>query len=465
MLLFPFLLAFARSFISLFYHYSQKPQLLLLCVFALYILLHAVLQHENVCANIVYMNGGDTDTGGAQVNPSNTPPSNPDSRPMEPVDSSMRDASLLSISHDQLNPDINQQPISQPGVQVGAPVTPEAVTGPIVSSPVPDATTSSTVVPHSAINANPQPQPADQLIAQTFASGGLPNQPGTVAPPYQPQQSTAQFFAQAVVPDNSSASAVAHQRKKSKKPLIVTLILIFTLVVVGGLLIAYMVINNMDNNSAKNPFEEFIIYLTGEDDANKAMTNFIEDNYYAIDKYFDQQGTEESKNYFNQLHQQWEKYVNSNRDEDDEKDLITEIDGDLGVVYLYTEKNIIPAEEVLKRYQQDGEDGAIAYFSEYFALENRISEKETQYIMYQDNYLSSVIKMIKIYQNNGCITGNNIDERCIEMKGLYNSQDYRYMMQAVSAIRNYAVDSKNQVKIACEKLIKVRMDKSDQNKE
>ena len=320
-------------------------------------------------------------------------------------------------------------------------------------------------MPHSAINANPQPQPADQLIAQTFASGGLPNQPGTVAPPYQPQQSTAQFFAQAVVPDNSSASAVAHQRKKSKKPLIVTLILIFTLVVVGGLLIAYMVINNMDNNSAKNPFEEFIIYLTGEDDANKAMTNFIEDNYYAIDKYFDQQGTEESKNYFNQLHQQWEKYVNSNRDEDDEKDLITEIDGDLGVVYLYTEKNIIPAEEVLKRYQQDGEDGAIAYFSEYFALENRISEKETQYIMYQDNYLSSVIKMIKIYQNNGCITGNNIDERCIEMKGLYNSQDYRYMMQAVSAIRNYAVDSKNQVKIACEKLIKVRMDKSDQNKE
>lgn len=424
------------------------------------------------------MNGGDTDTGGAQVNPSNTPPSNPGSQTMGAIDSSIEDTSLLSISHDQLNPNISQQPVPQPGIQASTPGIPGVVTDSMVS---PSATYASSnialntaataaPVPHFTINANPQSQSrsqlADQLISQTFSSGtpsvqSSPNVTTYKTHPPQPiqpdiilsasQQPTAQFSTQTSQFDDNDIVVNALPSKKSKKGLLIGFILVLAFVAIIGLLIVFVFSNNR-NNTAKGSFENFVVYLTGENDASKAISDFNANSIYSIDKYYYSNNKEERQSYFGQLGQLWETFI-ENYEPDEKEELVKEANDYLKVLRLYVDKGIIPGEKILEQFLKDGEDGVRSYFNDYYSSKNIISDLEMHYLFYQDTYLKDILNLIQLYYINGCIAGDEVSEACIKEKSLYDSGEYNQMKKSIQSIHNFVDDTEKQVKITCEELI------------
>lgn len=208
------------------------------------------------------MNGGDTDTGGAKVNPNNTPSLTP-----QPDTSTASDAeaeSILTISHDDHPTSVGSQPISQPTtIESTASPTPPVQSAPSTTVSTPTAQPASITTPVPPIADLPQsapqaPQPVGQPVAPVvtpanqFASStatALPPQPLT--PSQFPPQQPVQFPAQPIPASSGDVVLDSSAPKKSRKGLIIVLILLAVLAI--GAIIALVVFQSSYNDNSDSP--------------------------------------------------------------------------------------------------------------------------------------------------------------------------------------------------------------------
>lgn len=212
------------------------------------------------------MNGGDTDTGGAKVNPNNTPSLTP-----QPDTSTASDAeaeSILTISHDDHPTSVGPQPISQPATaEPAVPSTPPVQSAPSTTVSTPTTQPASSIMPVPPITDFPQsapqtPQPVGQPVAPVvtpanqFASStatALPPQPLT--PSQFPPQQPVQFPAQPIPTSSGDVVLDSSAPKKSRKGLIIVLILLAVLAI--GAIVAFVIFrssynDNSDSSSSQN---------------------------------------------------------------------------------------------------------------------------------------------------------------------------------------------------------------------
>ena len=255
------------------------------------------------------MNGGDTDTGGAQVNPSTAPINTPGLRPVDAVvpdnDSDADSATTLTISHDdQPSPTLSSLPstdsVSQPSEPTVRPIiptpssvstsqfTPPAINAaPVSSLGTPSTQPSAPVVPPVGmqqptatpiISPVPPAQSADQLISQTFASSTSSSQPTIATPvaPLQPSQPTqplaapsfssqpAMQFPAASISSSSDDIILGPPApsQKSKKNLIIAIVVALVAITVIVLLVIGIQSSskNKQQYNAKNSREAFNRY-------------------------------------------------------------------------------------------------------------------------------------------------------------------------------------------------------------
>ncbi|MBQ2643354.1 hypothetical protein IJG11_00340 [Candidatus Saccharibacteria bacterium] len=298
------------------------------------------------------------------------------------------------------------------------------------------------------------PQQSAPVQAQGFV-GVQVAQPQMVAQPQAP--GSMQFQPQVVSSSTEDVVLGGAGPKKSRRGVVVGVV-IAGLVLIGLGVGAILSFNGdiMMSGLATNSFEDFVGYMMSGGNANSDVADFDAESAYAVDNFYYRSGTEEGKEYFRQLNQRWENFVKNSKENENEEDLIAKIGDGVKVMDIYAEKGIIPGEEVLRRYISGGEDGARTYFLEYFASDDAVSDMEMQYLVYQDDYLDDVLDMIRIYGENGCIIDDGVNEACIEEKGLYNSGEYQQMMRAAQVLRDYVMEIKNQTKVVCGELIKMR---------
>ena len=235
------------------------------------------------------MNGGDTDTGGAKVNPNNTPSLTP-----QPDTSTASDAeaeSILTISHDDHPTSVGPQPISQPATaEPAVPPTPPVQSAPSTTVSTPTTQPASSTMPVPPITDFPQsapqtPQPVGQPVAPVvtpanqFASStatALPPQPLT--PSQFPPQQPVQFPAQPIPASSGDVVLDSSAPKKSRKGLIIVLILLAVLAI--GAIVALVIFQasrteNSDSQSSQNNTEQF----STKEEVRKALWEFNELNY------------------------------------------------------------------------------------------------------------------------------------------------------------------------------------------
>lgn len=242
------------------------------------------------------MNGGDTDTGGAKVNPNNTPSLTP-----QPDTSTASDAeaeSILTISHDDHPTSVGPQPISQPATaEPAVSPTPPVESAPSTTVSTPTTQPASSTMPVPPITNFPQsapqtPQPVGQPVAPVvtpanqFASStatALPPQPLT--PSQFPPQQPVQFPAQPISASSGDVVLDSSAPKKSRKGLIIALILLAVLAI--GAIIALVVFyssrnSNSDGQSSQSDVEQF----TTKDEVYSALYDFNYQYYSSLIKYY-----------------------------------------------------------------------------------------------------------------------------------------------------------------------------------
>lgn len=242
------------------------------------------------------MNGGDTDTGGAKVNPNNTPSLTP-----QPDTSTASDAeaeSILTISHDDHPTSVGSQPISQPAMaEPAVPPTPPVQSAPSTTVSTPTVQPASITTPVPPITDLPQsapqaPQPVGQPVAPVVtpanpfigqAATTLPPQPLT--PSQFPPQQPVQFPAQPIPAGSGDVVLGSSAPKKSRKGLIIVLILLAVLTI--GAIIALVVFqssrnSNSDGQSSQNNTEQF----SAKEEVYSALYDFNYQHYSSLIKYY-----------------------------------------------------------------------------------------------------------------------------------------------------------------------------------
>ena len=313
---------------------------------------------------------------------------------------------------------------------------------------------------------NTQATQSAQAPSQTFApnntAGGgvqlnnLAPQPQPISQLHQFQpQTQSQFPAQStsIISGTGDITLNNTPPKKSKKGLIIAIIVAMIIIGVSAL---FLVIGTINKGTQEDLFGNFISYLENGNNSNVDMADFNADDIYAIDTYYYSDNKEERRLYFEQLDQLWTKFTESYKSEDS---LVKEIDNSLSIVKLYVDKGIVPIEEILKQYIENGESGVRSYFSNYYTLSNDVSDMEMQFLSYQDDYIKDALSFIQLYYINGCIINNTVNEVCIEEKNLYSEKEYKQMMLTLQSIRNFVNNAEKQTKITCEELIEKDMAK------
>ena len=242
------------------------------------------------------MNGGDTDTGGAKVNPNNTPSLTP-----QPDTSTTSDAeaeSILTISHDDHPTSVGSQPLSQPAtIESTASPTPPVQSVPSTTASTPTAQPASSTMPVPPITDFPQsapqtPQPVGRPVAPVvtpanqFASStatALPPRPLT--PSQFPPQQPVQFPAQPIPASSGDVVLDSSAPKKSRKGLIIVLILLAVLAI--GAIVALVVFQssrngNSDDQSSQNNTEQF----STKEEVYSALYDFNYQYYSSLIKYY-----------------------------------------------------------------------------------------------------------------------------------------------------------------------------------
>ncbi len=380
------------------------------------------------------MNGGDTDTGGAQVNPSNTPPSNPGPRPVGPVDPSAEDTSMLSISHDQQNPGAGQQPISQPGVQASTPTT-TGVAGPSVlplasnipSSAIPNTTASPTPVSYPAANINSQPQPqsqpADQLITQTFATSGQPTQTATVSPVTQyvqtsyPQQPVARPSVQYAPDDTGDIKLTSTHPKKSKKGLIIGLIVFVIILITVGTIFVVSYIQSQsganihkDSVAIQNKFNKYANYVLYGEDSVEQIQDFKAENVYAIDENINNNSF--LKNANNLYSAFLEDFIGSDYDGKVSTSLLSTNEYYNFLIWK-NDFSEIDKTELLQIYMDKGLGVAKDYIKNYYNDVDHSNSLVELFAKYDSEYAIYMVEEWAIYDEKGCRQDKSYDTTCI----------------------------------------------------
>ncbi len=357
----------------------------------------------------------------------------------------------LQIPHgNNVNP-----PTPTPGPQPVASAAPQNPQPVPQSSPQPTPQLST---PQSV--SQPVSQPTDRLFSQTFSPKNHTTDQSIIdsqAP--QPQAFEQQFQSQIQSSALSGGDIIMDTQpsKKTKKNRIILISVIIMSMLVAVIICVIILIGRSKDVSVDNSFDKFINYLTNGDIAKSPTTDFDIKDEYMIDYYYFSGSKEERQAYFKQLKQLWENFVkNDDTKSEVEKEIISEINDNLSVINLSIDKGIIPAEEIFRQYIKGGEDGARTYYEDYYASENKMNEMEMQYIFYQDSYLNDILNVIKLYIANQCVNGDNIDEKCAEEKGIYETGDYKRVANSLRLIVNYTDEAEAQVKKSCEELIKIR---------
>lgn len=246
------------------------------------------------------MNGGDTSTGGTQVNPSNTPSSTPTPQPDIKPTSGTEAASILTISHEDHHSTPDPQPAATqpitppvtPTQPVSSPVAPAASTQP--AQEVPPRVPTANPPQHTPLAAQPTGQPStpstplSSPATPTFASQAP--QPGRSPQPLTsslfPPQQPVQFPAQPISSDSGDVVLGTPTPKKSKKGLIIVLILLVILIIVG--IVAFMVFqpSHSGDSTSQQPSQSDTGPFTTKEEVYNALYDFDYQYYsYFISEY------------------------------------------------------------------------------------------------------------------------------------------------------------------------------------
>lgn len=413
------------------------------------------------------MNGGDTDTGGTQVDPRVVPPSSSGSQPVESAAPAAEDASVLTISHDQPSLSSGQQSIPQPGVQASTPVTPGATTSPAVSPPItnvpggviPNTTVTTPPASYPTVASSTQPQPANQLIAQTFTTDG--QTPTAVRPIFQHPQATQlhgpspmsqysivqpQPAYEPVTPNTNNITS--NTPKKNKKLFIIVGIIVLCVCI--GLVIVMLFHNQalqMANSpiDARNAFNQYANYfLFGTDETNsKWIDSSIKEPESSFSKQI--QSKVYNSDYSDRLKEKFKSFKEVVGDEIDDSaskkneylGLVDLNDVLLSFVTKYYSDSRLDQSNILFAYIEGGEDSANTH------IRNVVDEYEGVNGLYGSDFSnllltlgSERLSLILLYAQQGCLANGEIDYNCAtEYSNDVNEEHFRKI-----AIANNEID-------------------------
>lgn len=421
------------------------------------------------------MNGGDTDTGGAQVNPSTTPINTPGPRPVDAVvpdnDSDADSATTLTISHDdQPSPTLSSLPSTDSATQPSEPTmrpiipTPSSVStsqstppatnaAPVSSLGTPSTQPSTPVVPPVGTQqptATPIAPPvstahsADQLISQTFASSTSSSQPTISTPvaPLQPSQPTqplaapsfssqpAMQFPAASISSSSDDIILgppASFQKSKKRPIIIGLVVIFVLVTFAGI---GLIISNMQPSvnpakiqaieSIRTSFNSYANYLLYQTDSNSPINDTIWSTEQML-FYLEGKSSSDIESYFDKLeslYATFEKTYNENKELIGDEETYTYIINatliSMQVFKLYIETPNISRYAMTEMYFRLGTTEMISQINQMYAPFGLLnSSTAIKYRDLKNDMAASLGYLYDTYQTRGCINDRIIDYMCV----------------------------------------------------
>ena len=408
------------------------------------------------------MNGGDTDTGGAQDNPNNLPPSNSGPQPVISANSDAEDASLLSISHNQPDTTISTQLTPQVVTQPSSLATPvqTATTPPTVdasadntSSPIP-ATAPSVLRPSTGI---PRPQSADQLIAQTFTTNSQPTQAATANPitqyvqtPY-PQRLAPHFSNQSPIQLSQSGNEGdiiinAPSTSKSKRSLAIAGIVLLISSVAACVILIIINLQTSNTNEqqheATNYREAFNQYanhvLYGNDSSTDILAkpdNVVNYAIWDASNNKDIAFFDKAKNLFDNFMKQ------DNEDLSETTNVILQRYVNVfDFYYLYNTTSKPSYDMILEKYIQEGKDVATAYINDSYKVFEDSSELAQIYGTNQKEVDLSILDQIDIAASNGCLKSGVMDQICIGSFAAISSERRSSLIDIIQSIKYDASD-------------------------
>ena len=383
------------------------------------------------------MNGGDTDTGGTQVNPGVNPPSNPNSQPVGSAAPAAEDASVLTISHDQPSTSSPSQPASQ------SLPTPQPTP---IPTPAPAPSPASSVPPVPPVNTpTPQSLPVSPLHTPTTLNSPIPTQPQVTPQPLQPatplspapfssQQplSPSPFPPQQPITQNNTPAEYSTDngdiilntpKKKNKKPLIIIGGIMFLCICIGSI-IALLLQNQASLNTdgptgiqaALNQFANYFFY--GEENTDTKWEGFnksIEKPiFYQKADYINSEHEyfETLENYFNKLTTNIEAEQGSN---EYISNLLSDYNNMLDLNINYYTSGIPTRSSLLSKYVEGGENETKQYINERTKpYENIKKLYDLDFYDLITSWSNGNLALTIIYDNNGCIIDGRVDSACAE---------------------------------------------------
>ena len=396
------------------------------------------------------MNGGDTDTGGAQVNPNAIPTNTSSAQSMNSIDSDAGDVSMLSIPHNQSSANTASQPPQQSVAQPGgvASIVGQTSGASPVSSTVattgqfPNATSVTASAPNQPLNYTSrltpnlvsQSQSEDQLFSQTSAPSNPPTQPNLNTPSYQyKQQSIVQSTTQPTLSNSEDIilSKPSHMEPKKSKIFVIVAIVIGIGILATCIYFVIANINQFNNDSIHNnmhtSLNRYVNYLLYESDSDSSINGDIDWFTNKIEEKLATDDDTEKKDYIDKLNTLYEDFMTafsedtsfmSSDDYDYEfyNNLVNGVKDSLSVLGQYISTKNLSTDEMVKMYFQMGGDELLDYVKTYYIeFTESSSGMLRRYGLFKSDIATTIRELIIQSNDSDCAIVGPLDESCINL--------------------------------------------------
>lgn len=256
------------------------------------------------------------------------------------------------------------------------------------------------------MNKGETPNGADTPKPVIFSSGNTAN-----------SASSQSFFSTS----NQVAPAPA---PKKRWPLILGIVL--GVLLIGGIAASAFLLpgsGSVPANSLEAKFNTFANYLLFGEEKSDKLPEYDEDKVYRVVAAYGDYDSDESREYFKKLNLLFDDFLNSYQSGPSSETVNRYIDS-YRIVQDDFSGIVLPEEEIIKSFIDDGPEGAETMISGYYQTKKDEPLVET----YQKTDLNYVA-ILSIYQQSGCIDGYVINDACVEaiadvnLQNLINSQD------------------------------------------
>ena len=269
----------------------------------------------------------------------------------------------------------------------------------------------------------------------------------TSQPQFTPRQPQTQFSNQLdfVSSGTGDIALDGNSPKKNKKGAI--LIVILVIVILFGILIMFIVgnttgVNEKNGERNFNIFANYILYGRTDDSQNLETESA---NPYAL-KGLAFYENDKAKEFYPLAMDYWNAFNNTYPKQDENiTSKMTEINSELSFLDKVTNTELISGTKALEIYYRGGEDELTNEYAKYYSDFRQDSDVFRDFMIIQDTYISNIIQLLKLYNQEGCIVDAKEDLKCIEEKQLTNNEYYAGVIDVNRKTAQYISNIENEL--------------------